>query len=98
MLMTVLQRPWSVVTAGRSWVPSCKVRSSAFQEYPAYVGIILNAQADMMLEAMETGGLTPIKMAISAPTNLLAGTCAAQPKRWHDAIAGLDFNFCTGCG
>lgn len=86
------------VVGGYGWAelgPELQSKIIGLQEYPAYVGIILNAQADMMLEAMETGEPYPIKMAYISSTNLLAGTCAAQPKRWHDAIAGLDFNFCT---
>ncbi|MGV8084182.1 MAG: molybdopterin-dependent oxidoreductase [Coriobacteriia bacterium] len=62
-------------------------------EYPAYVGMILNAHADMMLDALETGKPYPIKMGMFAGNNLLAATCAAQPKRWHDAmIKSLEFN------
>ena len=62
-------------------------------EYPAYVGMILNAHADMMLDALETGKPYPIKMGMFAGNNLLAATCAAQPKRWHDAmVKSLEFN------
>ena len=67
------------------------------KEYPAYVGLVLNSHADLTLEAMETGVPYPIKMGFIASTNLIAGTCAAQPKRWHDAMAKLEFVFATDC-
>jgi len=73
--------------------PETQDKLLGLHEYPAYCGMILNAHADMMLDALETGKPYPIKMGFFAGNNLLAGTCAAQPKRWHDAmVKSLEFN------
>ena len=59
--------------------------------------MVLNSHADLTLEAMETGVPYEIHGGFIASTNLLAGTCAAQPKRWHDAMVKLDFVFAADC-
>lgn len=67
-------------------------------DYPAYCGMLLNAHADLMLKALETEEPYPIKMGMYAGNNLLAGTCAAEPRRWHDAmIKSLEFNIGFDC-
>jgi len=74
--------------------PALQSKILGIKEYPALVGMVLNAHPDMMLEAMETGVPYPIKMGCFEDTNLLAGTCAAQPKRWHDAMVNtLEWSF-----
>jgi anaerobic selenocysteine-containing dehydrogenase len=75
--------------------PELQSKILGIKEYPAYVGLVLNAQCDMMLEALETGEPYEFKMVGFEDTNLFAGTCAAQPKRWHDAIAN-NVEFCFG--
>ena len=64
-------------------------------EYPAYVGLVLAPQCDMCLDAMETGQPYEFHMGGFEDTNFLAGTCAAQPKRWHDAI-NKSLEWCFG--
>ena len=57
-------------------------------QYPAYCMVILNAHADLMLKALETGEPYPVKMGFYAGNNLM--TCTSmEPKRWHDAIVKL---------
>ena len=63
-------------------------------KYPAYCMIILNAHADLMLEALETGKPYPIKMGFYAGNNLMSCT-SMEPKRWHDAIV-KSLEFCIG--
>jgi anaerobic selenocysteine-containing dehydrogenase len=64
------------------------------KEYPAYVGFVLNAQCDMVLDALETGEPYAFKMGAIEDTNLFAGTCAAQPSRWHKAMSeNLEWSF-----
>ncbi len=63
-------------------------------KYPAYCMIILNAHADLMLEALETGEPYPIKMGFYAGNNLMSCT-SMEPKRWHDAIV-KSLEFCIG--
>jgi len=53
------------------------------------------AQCDMVLEALETGEPYGFHVCMIEDTNLLAGTCAAQPKRWHDAMAN-NLDWCFG--
>lgn len=65
------------------------------EEYPGYIAYLLNSQADLTLEAMETDKPYPLKLGYISSTNLFAGTCAAQPRRWYNAIKKLDFVFCT---
>jgi anaerobic selenocysteine-containing dehydrogenase len=65
------------------------------KEYPAYVGLVMNAQADLMLEAIETGKPYPIKMGFFSSTNLIAATCASDPQRWYRALKKLEFTFAT---
>ncbi|NTW28966.1 MAG: molybdopterin-dependent oxidoreductase [Coriobacteriia bacterium] len=67
------------------------------KEYPAYVSLILNAHADLMLETLETDKPYPIKMGYISSTNILAPTNSAQPKRWHDALLRLEWTFATDC-
>jgi anaerobic selenocysteine-containing dehydrogenase len=62
-------------------------------DYPAYCNLIMNAHADLMLRAMETGEPYPIKFGFYGGNNLMACT-SAEPKRWHDAIIkSLEFCF-----
>lgn len=62
-------------------------------EYPAYCNLIMNAHADLMLQALETGEPYPIKLGFFAGNNLMSCT-SAEPKRWHDAIIkSLEFCF-----
>ena len=63
-------------------------------EFPAYCMVILNAQADRMLETLETGKPYPIKMGFYAGNNLMSCT-SMEPKRWHDAIV-KSLEFCIG--
>ncbi|MDR1185825.1 MAG: molybdopterin-dependent oxidoreductase, partial [Coriobacteriales bacterium] len=75
--------------------PELQSKIMGIREYPAYVGLVLNAQCDMVLDAFETGKPYAFKMGAFEDTNLLAGTCAAQPKRWHDAMAN-NLEWCFG--
>lgn len=84
--------------AGHGWkmlAPELQKKIIGLEEYPAYVGIMLQAHADRMLDALETGVPYPIKLAWIGNTNLLAPTCSAQPKRWYNALKKLDFVFAT---
>jgi anaerobic selenocysteine-containing dehydrogenase len=63
-------------------------------EYPAYCNMILDAQADMMLHALETGEPYALKMGMYQGNNLMACT-SMEPKRWHDAII-KSLEFCIG--
>ena len=56
------------------------------EQYPAYCMIILNAHADLMLHALETGDPYPIKMGFYAGNNLMSCT-SMEPQRWHDAVS-----------
>jgi anaerobic selenocysteine-containing dehydrogenase len=68
------------------------------KEYPAYCNAILDAHADLVLEALETEKPYPLRLGYYAGNNLLAATCAAQPKRWRDAmLKSLDFCFTLDC-
>ena len=52
----------------------------------------------MVLDALEAGDdaqYYPFKMGGFEDTNFLAGTCAAQPKRWHDAMV-KNLEWCFG--
>ena len=63
-------------------------------QYPAYCNMILNAQADLMLETLETDEPYPIRMGFYMGNNLM--TCTSmEPKRWHDAIV-KSLEFCIG--
>ncbi|MDR2197509.1 MAG: molybdopterin-dependent oxidoreductase [Coriobacteriales bacterium] len=64
------------------------------KEYPAYCNMILNAHADLMLEALETGEPYPLKMGFYMGNNLMSCT-SQEPKRWHDAIV-KSLEFCIG--
>ena len=68
-----------------------KMKMIGMYEYPAYCNMILNAQADLLLEALETGEPYPLKMGFYMGNNLM--TCTSmEPQRWHDAIIkSLDF-------
>ena len=62
-------------------------------DYPAYCNLIMNAHADLMLKALETGDPYPVKFGMYAGNNLMSCT-SAEPKRWHDAIVkSLEFCF-----
>ena len=90
----------SLADLGFGWSslgPELQNKIIGLKEYPAYVAIVLNSHADLTLEAMETGEPYEIHAGFIASTNLLAGTCAAQPKRWHDAMQKLDFVFAADC-
>ena len=78
--------------------PERQSKILGIKEYPAYVGLVLNAQCDMVLDALEAGDdakYYPFKMGVFEDTNFLAGTCAAQPKRWHDAMVE-NLEWCFG--
>ena len=75
--------------------PELQGKIMGIKEYPAYVGLVLNAQCDMVLDALETGEPYAFKMGGFEDTNFLAGTCAAQPKRWHDAMV-KNLEWCFG--
>ncbi|MBQ9955819.1 MAG: molybdopterin-dependent oxidoreductase [Eggerthellaceae bacterium] len=78
--------------------PELQSKILGIKEYPAYVALVLNAQCDMVLDALEAGDdaqYYPFKMGVFEDTNFLAGTCAAQPKRWHDAMV-KNLEWCFG--
>ena len=78
--------------------PELQSKILGIKEYPAYVGLVLNAQCDIVLDALEAGDdakYYPFKMGVFEDTNFLAGTCAAQPKRWHDAMV-KNLEWCFG--
>jgi anaerobic selenocysteine-containing dehydrogenase len=72
-------------------------KTIGIKEYPAYVSSILNAQADLMLECLETDKPYKLRMGYVSSTNLLAPTCSAQPLRWHAALTRLEWCFATDC-
>ncbi|MCR5846000.1 MAG: molybdopterin-dependent oxidoreductase [bacterium] len=74
--------------------PELMSKMVGLDKYPAYCNMILNAQADMMLEALETDEPYPIRMGFYMGNNLLACT-SMEPKRWHDAII-KSLEFCIG--
>ena len=74
--------------------PDLQQKIMGLEEYPAYVGLVLSPQCDLVLNALESGSPYAFHMGGFEDTNFLAGTCAAQPRRWHDAIVkNLDFCF-----
>lgn len=74
--------------------PELQSKIMGLKEYPAYVGLVLSPQCDMVLDALETGKPYAFHMGGFEDTNFLAGTCAAQPKRWHDAMVNnLEWSF-----
>ena len=78
--------------------PELQSKILGIKEYPAYVGLVLASQCDMVLDALEAGDdaqYYPFKMGGFEDTNFLAGTCAAQPKRWHDAMV-KNLEWCFG--
>jgi len=78
----------------RNLGPELQSKILGIKEYPAYVGLVLNAQCDMVLDALETGEPYAFRMGGFEDTNLLAGTCCAQPKRWHKAMSeNLEWSF-----
>ena len=87
-----------LVFAWNNLGPELQSKILGIKEYPAYVGLVLNAQCDMVLDALEAGDdakYYPFKMGVFEDTNFLAGTCAAQPKRWHDAMV-KNLEWCFG--
>jgi len=63
-----------------------------------YCNQIMGAQADCILDTLETEEPYPVRMAWIANTNLLAPTNSAEPSRWHDAmVRSLEFAFGTDC-
>ena len=82
---------WETMDAER------RMKIIGLEEYPAYINIILNAQADMVLEALETGVPYKIRMVMIAASNPLAPTNSAQPQRWHAALKELEFGFGIDC-
>ena len=74
--------------------PELMSKMVGLDKYPAYCNMILNAQADLMLEALETDQPYPIRMGFYMGNNLLACT-SQEPKRWHDAII-KSLEFCIG--
>ena len=67
------------------------------KEYPAYVALCQNSHADLTFKAIATGEPYPIRVVGIMSTNLIAGTCGADPHAWHDALAKVDFVFATDC-
>ena len=73
--------------------PELQKKMVGMQKYPAYCNMVLNAQADEMLDTLETGEPYEMKMVFVYSSNPIAGTCCAQPKRWHDALSKIEFGF-----
>lgn len=67
------------------------------KEYPAYITMILNAQADSVLDTLESGEPYRFRMLFVAGSNPLAPTNSAQPKRWHAALSKLEWGFGVDC-
>lgn len=100
ILQDITDGAGDAIVAGTGWRtlgPELQEKVIGLKEYPAYVGIMLMAHADRTLDALETGKPYPIHLAWIGSTNLLAPTCSAQPKRWHNALRKLDFIFATEC-
>lgn len=67
------------------------------KEYPGYCNLILNCQADLALQCMETDKPYPLRMGMYTGNNLLACT-SAEPQRWRDAICkSLEFCIAFDC-
>lgn len=65
-------------------------------KFPLYCNQITGAQADCVLDCLETDDPYPVKMAWVANSNLIAPTCSAEPSRWHDALVrSIEFGFGT---
>ena len=100
ILQDITDGAGDAIVAGTGWRTlgeDLQKKVIGLEEYPAYVGIMLMAHADRTLDALETGKPYPIHLAWIGSTNLLAATCSAQPKRWHNALRKLDFIFATDC-
>lgn len=78
--------------------PETAAKMIGLKEFPAYCNAILDAHADMVLDALETEQPYPLRFGYFSGNNLIAATCAAQPKRWHDAIIkSLDYCAALEC-
>ena len=75
-----------------------RAKCVGMDKYPLYCNQITGAQADCVLDTLETDEPYPIRMAWIANTNLLAPTNSAEPTRWHKAFQrSIDFAFGTDC-
>ena len=75
--------------------PELRAKTIGMDQYPYYVNSILNAHADLLLDALETGDPYQFHMVIVQSNNLLSPTNSAQPQRWHKALQKLDFGVGT---
>lgn len=77
--------------------PELGAKMIGMKEYPGYCNLILNAQADLALECLETDKPYPVRMGLYTGNNLMACT-SGEPRRWHDAILrSLEFCICVDC-
>jgi len=65
------------------------------KEYPLYVNSIRMAHADMMLDTLLTDKPYPIKLGMIQSSNMLAPTCSAESRKWHQALLRMEFIFAT---
>ncbi|MEC4271871.1 molybdopterin-dependent oxidoreductase [Adlercreutzia sp. R25] len=68
-----------------------KMMTIGLDQYPCYCEFFQYGESSNALKAMETGEPYPIKMSMFTGNNMMVCN-GAEPKRWHDALLGLEFN------
>ena len=79
----------------KALTPEKAAKMIGADKYPAYPLTVTTAQPDELIKAMETEEPYGIHFVWIQASNLLAPTNSAEPMRWHDVLAKVDFGFAT---
>lgn len=75
--------------------PELQAKLIGHDKYPFFCDNMRQGHPDSTLDALVTGEPYPIRMAWIQSTNLLSGTCGAEPEKWYEGFMKCEFNMAT---
>lgn len=78
-----------------SLTPELQEKLLGYDKYPFFCDNMRQGHPDSTLDTLVTGKPYPIRMSWIQSTNLLSGTCGAEPEKWLEGFLNCEFNMAT---
>ena len=80
---------------GTALRPNCKRSCSAMTAISFFCDNMRQGHPDCTLDAMVTGDPYKVRMVWVQSTNMISGTCGAEPEKWYQGLMNAEFNMAT---
>ncbi len=78
-----------------SLAPELQEKLLGYDRYPFFCDNMRQGHPDCTLDAMVTGDPYKVRMVWVQSTNMISGTCGAEPEKWYQGLMNAEFNMAT---